>query len=244
VADAAIAAVIFDWGGTLTPWHTIDPFECWLAVTADEVQAQALHAAETSVWAAVKDDHRSGTFEHILERAALTLTEQQRRTYYQWWDAHSYTDPAVPGLFTALRQRGLKIGVLSNTTWPAAEHRRIFERDGIDHLIDGAVYSSEIAWAKPHPEAFRAALDAVGVADPGRAVYVGDRLFEDVFGANRVGMHAVLVPHSDIPAAQTTGIEGTPDAVVHELGDLVPLIDGWLAGGAPVRERSREGSSS
>ncbi|HEV2887400.1 MAG TPA: HAD family hydrolase [Jatrophihabitans sp.] len=228
-------AVIFDWGGTLTPWHTIDPFECWLAVTADEVQAQALHAAESSVWSAVKDDHRSGTLDQILEQAALTLTGEQLRTYYQWWDAHSYTDPTVPELFTALRQRGLKVGVLSNTTWPATEHRRIFERDGVADLIDGAVYSSEIAWAKPHPEAFRAALDAVGVTDPGRAVYVGDRLFEDVFGANRVGMHAVLVPHSDIPAAQTTGIEGTPDAVVHELLDLVALIDGWLADGVPVR---------
>jgi putative hydrolase of the HAD superfamily len=230
-------AVIFDWGGTLTPWHTIDPLECWLAVTADEVQAQALHAAESSVWAAVKDDHRSGTLEDILQRAALTLTDEQLRIYYQWWDAHSYTDPAVPGLFRALRQRGLKVGVLSNTTWPAAEHQRIFERDGIDHLIDGAVYSSEIAWAKPHPEAFRAALDAVGVSEPGRAVYVGDRLFEDVFGANRVGMHAVLVPHSTIPLAQTTGIEGTPDAVVYELADLVGLIDGWLAGGVPARGR-------
>jgi hypothetical protein len=48
----------------------------------------------------------------------------------------------------------------------------------------------------------------------------------------------VLVPHSIIPAAQTTGIEGTPDAVVHELLELVPLIDGWLAGGVPVREPS------
>lgn len=228
-------AVIFDWGGTLTPWHTIDPMECWLAVTADEVQAQALHAAEASVWAAVKDDHRSGTLDEILRRAALTLTHEQLRTYYQWWDAHSYTDPAVPELFAALRQRGLKVGVLSNTTWPAAEHRRIFERDGVDHLIDGAVYSSEIDWAKPHPEAFRAALDAVGVSDPGRAVYVGDRLFEDVFGANRAGLHAVLVPHSIIPVAQTTGIEGTPDAVVHDLADLVGVIDGWLAGGIPVR---------
>jgi putative hydrolase of the HAD superfamily len=233
---ATLEAVIFDWGGTLTPWHTVDPFECWLAVTADEVQAAALHAAESSVCAAIKDDeHRSGTFDQILEQAALTLTEQQRRTYYQWWDAHSYTDPAVPELFSALRQRGLKVGVLSNTTWPAAEHQRIFQRDGIDHLIDGAVYTSQIAWAKPHPEAFRAALDAVGVTDPGRAVYVGDRLFEDVFGANRVGMHAVLVPHSDIPAAQITGIEGTPDAVVHDLLELLPLLDDWLASGVPAR---------
>jgi len=230
-------AVVFDWGGTLTPWHTIDPMECWLAVTSDEVQARALHEAEAGVWAAVKADHRSGTLDDILDRAALRLTPEQLRTYYQWWDAHSYTDPAVPELFSALRQRGLKVGVLSNTTWPAEEHRRIFERDGVDHLIDGAVYTSEIPWVKPHPEAFRAALDAVGVSDPGRAVYVGDRLFEDVWGANQVGMHAVLVPHSIIPAAQTTGIEGTPDAVISELSDLVAVVDRWLADGVPARGR-------
>ena len=50
-------------------------------------------------------------------------------------------------------------------------------------------------------------------------------------------MHAVLVPHSIIPASQTTGIEGTPDAVISELSDLVGVIDRWLAGGVPVRTR-------
>ena len=56
--------------------------------------------------------------------------------------------------------------MLSNTVWSRAEHERIFERDGMLDLIDGAVYTSEITWTKPHPEAFRAALDAVGVTDP------------------------------------------------------------------------------
>jgi putative hydrolase of the HAD superfamily len=28
----AVRAVIFDWGGTLTPWHGIDHDELWLSV--------------------------------------------------------------------------------------------------------------------------------------------------------------------------------------------------------------------
>ncbi len=223
-------AVIFDWGGTLTPWHTVDPYQCWLAVTEDDESARALYAAETAIWQAVRDEHRSGTFEQILSSAALDLSADQVRRYYDWWDEHSYTDPAVPAVFAALRERGLKIGVLSNTTWPAVEHARIFSRDSVDHLIDATVYSSELPWTKPHPEAFKAALDAVGVSDPARAVYVGDRLFEDIFGANRVGMRAVLVPHSTIPADQL-GIDGTPDAIIAELGDLIAVIDGWLGAG-------------
>ncbi|MGI8668043.1 MAG: HAD family hydrolase, partial [Jatrophihabitans sp.] len=169
-------AVIFDWGGTLTPWHTIDLEQCWLAATGDEVAARALLAAENQIWATVRDEHRSGTLDHILAAAGYRLSEAQRQRYYAWWEEHTYLDPAVPQLFTALRDRGLKVGVLSNTTWPATEHERIFSRDAVDHLIDGAVYSSEIAWTKPHPEAFRAALAAVGVSEPARAVYVGDRL--------------------------------------------------------------------
>ena len=66
----------------------------------------------------------------------------------------------------AARARSIKIGVLSNTIWPRAEHERIFARDGLTELIDAAVYTSEIEWTKPHPEAFRAILAALGVADP------------------------------------------------------------------------------
>jgi putative hydrolase of the HAD superfamily len=223
-----LEAVIFDWGGTLTPWHAIDPYDCWFSVTGDADQAQALIAAERAVWSLVRHEHRSGTLADVLTGAKLSLTQPQLDRYYQWWDEHSYIDPAVPELLGALRERGLKIGVLSNTTWPADQHHRIFSRDAVDHLIDGAVYSSDIPWAKPHPEAFRAALDAVGVTDPARAVYVGDRLFEDIYGANRVGMRAVLIPHSDIPADQL-GTDGIPDAVLGKLVDLLPLVDGWLA---------------
>jgi len=72
-------------------------------------------------------------------------------------------------------------------------------------------------------------MAAVGVSDASRAVFVGDRLFDDIFGAQRVGMRAVHIPHSDIPVWQQTGVEGTPDAVVHQLSELVSVVDGWLA---------------
>jgi putative hydrolase of the HAD superfamily len=223
-----IDAVIFDWGGTLTPWHTVDPFECWLAVTQDEIQAKALRAAEDAIWSAARQAHRSGTVEDLLEHAELTLTDEQLRSYYQWWDAHSYTDPEAAPMMARFREMGLKVGVLSNTIWPRVEHERIFSRDAVDQLIDGAVYSSEIPWTKPHPEAFAAAMHAVGVTDPSRAVFVGDRLFEDVYGAQQAGMRAVLLPHSTIPLNQQVGVDATPDAIIQRLSDLVPVIQAWL----------------
>jgi putative hydrolase of the HAD superfamily len=147
--------------------------------------------------------------------------------FHEWWEPHTLLDPDVPELFAGLRERGIRIGVLSNTLWPREVHERIFERDRVLSLIDGAVYTSEIPWTKPHPEAFRAALSAVQVADPARAVFIGDRVFDDIHGAKSVGMRAVLVPHSTIPQWQHGPVAGEPDAVVRRLSDLMAIIDEW-----------------
>jgi putative hydrolase of the HAD superfamily len=117
--------------------------------------------------------------------------------------------------------------VLSNTIWSRAYHDGVFARDGVLHLLDGAVYTSEISHAKPHPASFREALAAVGVSDPARAVYVGDRPYEDVHGAQQAGLRAVLVPHSDIPAEQQVPVDVQPDAVAHRLLDLLDIVDAW-----------------
>jgi putative hydrolase of the HAD superfamily len=232
---ATVRAVIFDWGGTLTPWHNVDILGGWRAVAAhvapdraDEL-ARALHDAEGAAWRRAEREHRSSTIHDVVTAAGVDVPaevlERALDAYLEHWEPHTHTDAEVKALFAALRDRGIKVGVLSNTTWPRAWHERIFARDGVLDLIDADVYTSEIAWTKPHPEAFRAALSAVGCA-PGEAVFVGDRPFDDIYGATSVGMRAVLVPHSNVPPYDVV-----PDGVVDRLSDLLPLLDRWLAGG-------------
>jgi putative hydrolase of the HAD superfamily len=230
-----IEAVIFDWGGTLTPWHTVDVHAGWRAAAAaidptraDDVAA-ALLAAEDLVWARARDEHRSATFEEICALAEVVLTEAALAEYHDHWEPHTFIDPEAPDVLIGLRERGIRVGVLSNTIWPREFHERVFARDGVLELFDGAVYSSEIPWTKPHPEAFLAAMDAAGASDPSRCVFVGDRLFDDVYGARNVGMRAIFVPHSDIPPHQIGHSIGEPDATVHSLSELLPLVDRWRA---------------
>ncbi len=222
-----ISAVIFDWGGTLTPWHTVDPREAWAASVGDAELAERLATAEHEIWRRSTVEHRSASLADVFAAAGSELSESVADSFSAWWEPHTYLDPDVPPLFDALRERGLKIGVLSNTIWTRSEHERIFARDGVLHLIDGAVYTSEIAWTKPHPEAFRAALDAVGVDDPAEAVFVGDRPFDDIHGAKSAGMRAILVPHSTIPDVQRGPVQGEPDAVVTRLADVLAVVDAW-----------------
>jgi putative hydrolase of the HAD superfamily len=222
-----VRAVIFDWGGTLTPWHTVELADAWRACGLDEDSAARLVAAEDTLWARARDTQRSGTIDEVFAAAGVTAGPAELAAYYAWWEQHTLTDPDARPLFVALRERGIRIGVLSNTLWPRTEHDRVFRRDGVADLIDAAVYTSEIEWTKPHPEAFRTALEAVGGVAPEDAVFVGDRPWDDIAGAKGVGMRAVLLPHSTIPAYQQGPVQGVPDAVITRLAELLPLIDAW-----------------
>jgi putative hydrolase of the HAD superfamily len=231
--EAAVEAVIFDWGGTLTPWRTIDPAAEWAALARVatperevEVTEALLHAAET-VWARSRDDHRSATLEEICSLAGIPYDAAHLAAYQEFWEHATLTDADVLPLFSRLKVDGIRVGVLSNTVWPREWHEEYFQRDGVLDLIDGAVYTSEIPWTKPAPEAFRAALDAVEVDDPERCVFVGDRLFDDIWGASQVGMRTVHVPHSDIPASQLGHHVGEPDAVVDRLAHVYDVVSSW-----------------
>jgi putative hydrolase of the HAD superfamily len=225
-----IAAVIFDWGGTLTPWHEIDADEAWSNLTDDPDAVRALRAAENALWVRSRDEHRSATLDELLLTAGASPDQAALDRLHAWWDQHSIADPEADPTLRDLRAQGLAIGVLSNTLWSRERHEAIFARDGLLGLIDGAVYTSEIAWTKPHPLAFRAALDAVGIDDPAEAVYVGDRLFDDIYGASSAGLRTIHIPHSDIPPEQIGHTLGEPDAVVHRLSEIPALVEGWRAG--------------
>ncbi len=136
--------------------------------------------------------------------------------------------PLFRGLRGARRSRSACCRTRSG---PGSTTSGVFARDGVLDLIDGAVYTSEIAHAKPHREAFRRRAGAPSASsDPAACVYVGDRPYEDVHGAQRAGMRAVLVPHSDIPADQQVPVDVVPDAVVHRLVDVLDVVDGWASG--------------
>ena len=226
----AVAAVIFDWGGTLTPWHTIDHEALWREVCAPhfpageaKVVAAALCAAEHEMWVAADAKYTSGTLEQIMAQAGVEPTEALLASYFELWDPHTLTDPEAAPLMRELRRRGIRVGVLSNTMWPRSAHERVFIRDEVLDLIDAAVYTSEIAWSKPHPEAFRAIMAALGVDAPQKCVFVGDRPYDDIHGAKGAGMRAVLIPHSAVPPYA----DAVPDAVISRLSELPALLDKW-----------------
>ena len=246
-----VDAVVFDWGGTLTPWHEVDLPEQWrvfarevhgIPVDSPDVSQADLDEAhrladrilevESAAWTRGRDEHTSAALADILEAAGIDAAHDRHHlalaAYRGFWEPHTHTDPQVRLLWEGLRARGIKVGVLSNTIWSREYHQGIFERDGVLDLVDADLYSSELDHVKPHPEAFRAICRELDV-DPRRSVYVGDRIFEDVHGPQQVGMRAIWIPHSDIPANQRVEVTAVPDGRAHELLDVLALVDAWMA---------------
>jgi putative hydrolase of the HAD superfamily len=235
-----IEAVIFDWGGTLADYAAIELIDMWriaarhlaghIPIGEGEI-LNRLADVEARMWARTATDARAASLSDLLTEATHELgadvttavLEEAGTHYLDTWTPHIVHDAQAAPMLAALRERGLRIGLLSNTHWPPAYHERFLERDGLRDLIDARAYTSEMTYMKPHPEAFRHALDATGVADASRAVFVGDRLFDDVFGAQRAGMRAVHRVNPLVP-----GYDVRPDATIVRLEELVPVIDDWL----------------
>ena len=234
--ERAISAVVFDWGGTLSSYAQIDLEDMWdLAARhfdparADEIRSK-LAEVEAETFARSLGDQTASTLRQILEAASAALgldvteavLEEAGTHYLDAWTPHIVHEPDAVEVLRWIKGRGWRTALLSNTHWPRAFHEHFLERDGLVDLLDVRLYTSELSHMKPHPSVFAATLEAVGLDDPGAAVFVGDRLHDDVFGARSAGMRGVWRRNSFVP-----GHDVEPDAVIDTLSDLIPILERW-----------------
>jgi putative hydrolase of the HAD superfamily len=236
----SLDAVIFDWGGTLTTSELgrADLLDLW-RLAAHHLDAQredelvaALVQIDERFWLRTTTTFESWRLADILEAASRELgldvtdaiLEEAATHHLDGWTTHIRHEADAVDVLSELRERGLRIGLLSNTNWPRSFHEHFLERDGLASLIDARLYTSDLGYVKPHPSVFVDAMTAVGVQDPARAVFVGDRPYDDIHGARQAGMRTVLRASSYVPAYDVE-----PDAVIDELTELPEVIGAWLA---------------
>ena len=101
----------------------------------------------------------------------------------------------------ALRERGLRLGVISNSDGHVEKHLVLAGlRDWFDIVIDSSVVGVE----KPDPRIFGLALQQLQIP-AGDAIYVGDLLDIDVVGARGAGLEALLYDRFDAYPDVTEG---------------------------------------
>ena len=188
-----IEAVLFDWGNTLVHFE-------W-----DEDLVLAGHRAAlgtddpgfTTRWReAVAGERRP--YADILRDLGVEDTDAFIDAEHEAWQPATTVLASAQALLESLRNRGIKTGVVAHA-WPEPERilRADAERLGLAGSFD------LLAFSETADKPFMAALDDLGV-EPAAAMYVGDRLVDDVQGAANLGMttvQALWFVADDTPAA-------------------------------------------
>jgi putative hydrolase of the HAD superfamily len=126
--------------------------------------------------------------------------------------------PGAHDLLVALRERGCKLGIVSNGF--ASTHHRKIDVLGLRPLVDATFLADEMGMVKPDPEVFVHACRSLG-SEPARTAMVGDRYDRDVIGAQMTGLFTVLIDVHAIPLP-----EGAvpPDVVVDTLAEVLDAL--------------------
>ncbi|MFF5233286.1 HAD family hydrolase [Dactylosporangium sp. NPDC000521] len=220
-----VRAVLFDFANTI--FHMIDA-DRWLRLIAEDT-GRAGELDDPAVLAAVVTDLAAAyQLPAVLAvQAGRDLSADRHRDAMLAWfaavpflrghepAAHArmiHTESWVPypdtgAVLRGLRDRGVRVGVVSDIAWDIRRHVAHF---GLGDLVDTYALSYEAGREKPDPELFRKACADLG-ADPRATLMVGDNPVRDG-GASAAGMRCFI-----LPAEHRTGDRGLAQVL-----DLVP----------------------
>lgn len=139
------------------------------------------------------------------------------------------TTSHLRAILADLRERGLRIGLISNTgRTPGTALRAIMDEAGVLAPFDHLTFSDEVELAKPNPAIFARTLTALG-ASADEAVHVGDDPTLDVFGARQAGLAAIQVgtplPGATGATAGAAPADVAPDSKIATLDELPAALD-------------------
>ena len=244
-----ITTVYFDMGGTLLHYHP--PGSDWQAMEKlgggavyDTLSACGHHlpsreAVQESwwegmlaLWKSLRDTSKDQmrVMAHLHNMAAQWNITVSQDDLIAAEDAYATAIQQivrpVEGALKALqwvREAGFRVGLISNTVWRGKYHQQDLQRFGFWPHFEHTIFSADALLWKPDGEVFAEGLAAFD-AGPEQAVYIGDSLFFDVYGAQQAGWRAIWVeqptrwmpPGMDVPQ---------PDAILSDYATLPTILE-------------------
>ena len=239
-------AVIFDLGGTLLDWPDWDggvnrswgrSYDCLIASIPSnhwperDVYIQAMLEAEKAHWQRVVAEQWSGPPSTLISEGFRLLSLHASETemlaaldgYARAVDGWADVFPDSRGTLQLLRERGYRIGLLSNTWWAAEWHNADLAAHGLTGMFDEMAYTSDLPHSKPHPSVFLEVARRLDV-EPAACVMVGDRMIDDISGALGTGMRGVW-KKTDHTWPRPGHI--VPTAVITHLAEVPEVLRTW-----------------
>lgn len=247
-----LRAVIFDLDDTLLDWSKregnwvelsqqhLRPIHAWLQQaghTMPDLEKLADAYADQSriAWEAIsqhewdcprQEDILRETLRALsLEMDRIDIGQMQRLFNWGLIPGVRVFDDSLEVL-KAIRAAGIKTGLVTNAAMPMWMRDTELKETGLLELLDVRLTAGDVGKLKPHPEPFREAMRRLGVSSS-EAVFVGDRVQDDIAGAQLAGMRAVWVRRESADFFIGTF---KPNATIGTLRELFKVLDLWYPG--------------
>lgn len=257
----SIRAVLFDLGDTLWHFPQMPPVEVirgetvhrisdllrtWGVDPAGElfflgrdIRAAIEKATDEAYWGDSISPDYPALAKQVAAEKGLTISDEQAAELWRTWNLGGVflgrrLYPGVSDTLQWLRDRGYRIGSVTNRGLGGEPFREELRHHGVFDFFEVLSISCEVGYLKPHPRIFEYALAALGVS-PEDTVMVGDSLRADVAGAKALGMTAVWKrdhrsarrdPERDMATPEDGNAQQPPvppDFVVEDLWELTSL---------------------
>lgn len=192
-AKVEVKAVLFDLWGTLV--YNVPDHIDYAAIT------EAVGVPSRSLWETWrKYSHAAiiGKIKSSEERAKLVLDDLHRpydslplllEMDYKGRAENVFFYPNVPEMLSELRQRGFRLGVVSNCNYLTTG---VVQRLGLDKMVDCLTLSHDVGYAKPDVAIYDIAARCLKVT-PEECFYAGDGGDHEMVGAKEYGFHTAII---------------------------------------------------
>jgi putative hydrolase of the HAD superfamily len=247
----ALKAVIFDLDDTLIDWsdHQID----WRELRSRQIQPVYAHMVQLgymlpsleevaslyndinyNAWMSISGPEwyaprQIDALRETLRRMDILSTDEELamlQQHFAWGPLPGIRAfPDAVDVLKSIRAAGLSTGLLTNASSPMWMRDRELEALGLLEYLEVRATAGDVGRLKPHPGSFQYVLAKLEVSACD-AIFVGDRLYDDIAGAQQVGMRAVWVRRANAEHANDV----IPDAEIETLTGLLSTLDHWHPG--------------
>jgi putative hydrolase of the HAD superfamily len=170
-------------------------------------------------------------FKHMLEllgRREFEITDETAesitRVHMQQLQESFEVRPETVRVLDWAKAR-FRTAMISNFAYAPALYESL-DRFGIRSAFETVVVSAEVGWCKPHRIIFDHTFEKMGIR-PADALFVGDQLFVDVYGAVNCGMHVAWIQteRQDWSIAGSDRPACNPTYTVRSISEIVELLE-------------------
>lgn len=230
-------ALIFDFDNTLVDTHStisgaysmiVGLLSSSLGMDSSYLMQQLLNAQKEvidDIPLVSRQYDRKAVIKKLNENLSLNMNEKQidelAQVFYDFiLEKIDYSNDTEEVL-KALKSKGKKLGLLTDTDVRPGLKKKRLDSLGFTKLFDEVLIAGEdIPQRKNSPIPFIELARLLNV-EPESILVVGDRMDADIDNAKEAGMKAVLI---DKYLPPNTGVH-KPDAVIHELNQLLEIVD-------------------